>query len=67
MLQKRMRFCACVKNHVICLRWPKCFIAVVLADVHLLIYAYTLIYGHFQQHLYCACAETVTYKLSVST
>ena len=23
------------RNHVICLRWPKCLIAVVLADVHL--------------------------------
>ena len=28
-------------------------------------FAHSLIYGHFQQHLYCACAETVTYKLPV--
>jgi len=27
--------------------------------------AFSGIYGHFQQHLYCACAETVIYKLSV--
>ena len=26
-------------------------------------WAYSLIYGHFQQHLYCACAETVIYEL----
>jgi len=25
-------------------------------------WAYSLIYGHFQQHLYCACAETVIYE-----
>ena len=24
-------------------------------------WAYSRIYGHFQQHLYCACAETVIY------
>jgi len=28
-------------------------------------WAYNLIYGHFQQHLYCACAETVIYALPV--
>ena len=26
-------------------------------------WAYSRIYGHFQQHLYCACAETVIYEL----
>ena len=28
--------------------------------------AYSLIYGHLQQHLYCACAETVIYELPVN-
>jgi len=28
-------------------------------------WAYSRIYGHFQQHLYCACAETVIYELPV--
>jgi len=28
-------------------------------------WAYSHIYGHFQQHLYCACAETVIYELCV--
>ena len=28
-------------------------------------WAYRSIYGHFRQHLYCACAETVIYKLTV--
>jgi len=28
-------------------------------------WAYSFIYGHFQQHLYCACAETVIYELPV--
>ena len=28
-------------------------------------WAYSRIYGHFQQHLYCACAEKVTYELPV--
>jgi len=27
--------------------------------------AYSRIYGHFQQHLYCACTETVIYELPV--
>jgi len=27
--------------------------------------AYSRIYGHFHQHLYCACAETVIYELPV--
>jgi len=26
---------------------------------------FSRIYGHFQQHLYCACAETVMYELPV--
>ena len=28
-------------------------------------WTYSLTYGHFQQHLYCACAETVIYELPV--
>jgi len=28
-------------------------------------WTYSRIYGHFQQHLYCACAETLIYELPV--
>ena len=34
-VKSRRLVCAHARNHVICLRWPKCLIAVVLADVDL--------------------------------
>ena len=46
----------------------KCLIAVVLVDVDLPYWtskgsAFSRIYGHFQQHLYCTCAKMVIYEL----
>ena len=53
-----------VLKNVFC---PKCLIAVVLVDFDLQYWTLKVehIYGHFQQHLYCACAETVIYELPV--
>jgi len=56
------------RNHVICLRWPKCLNAVVRADVDLPywtskvehIEAFTAIFRNIRT---CACAETVIYEL----
>ena len=56
------------RNHVICLRWPKMsyssrFRRRWFTVLDFKSWAYSLIYGHFQQHLYCACAETIIYEL----
>jgi len=58
------------RNHVICLRWPKCLICSRSRRRRFTVldfksWAFSLIYGHFQQHLYCACAETVIFELPV--
>jgi len=54
------------RNHVIYWRCPKCrsgrrrFTVLDFKS-----WAYSRIYGHFQQHLHCACEETVIYELPV--
>jgi len=69
-VQKRcMSFCACVKSHDLlkvpemsyCSRSRRRQFTV----LYFKSWAYSRIYGHFQQHLYCACAETVIYEFPV--
>jgi len=66
-VKKRMRFCACAKSRDLlkvpwlsyCSRSRRRRFTV----LDFKSWAYSLIYGHFQQHLYCICAETVICEL----
>jgi len=68
-VEKRMSFCACAKSRDLlkvpwmsyCSRSRRRRFTV----LDFKNWAYSLIYGHFQQHLYWACAETVIYELPV--
>jgi len=69
-VQKRhMSFCACAKSRDLlkvpkmsycCRSWRSRFTVLNFKS-----WAHSLIYGNFQQHFYCACAETVIYELPV--
>jgi len=70
-VKRRMSFCACAKSRDLlkvtqmsyCSRSRRRRFTVGLLGFKSS--AYSRIYGHFQQHLYCACAETVIYELPV--
>jgi len=68
-IKRRMSFCACAKSrdllkvsYVSCCSRSRRRRFTVLDFKR---WAYRNIYGHFRQHLYCACAETVFYELPV--
>jgi len=68
-VKRRMSFCECAKSRDLlkvsyvsyCSRSRRRRFTV----LHFKSWAYRSIYGHFRQHLYCACAETVIYELPV--
>jgi len=67
-VKRRMSFCACAKYDLLkmpemshCSRSRRRRFTV----LDFKSWARSLIYGHFQQHLYCACAETVICELPV--
>jgi len=63
-VKKRMSFCACAKSRDL-LKVTKMFYCSHSTVLGFKSWAYSRIYGHFQQHLYCSCAETVIYELPV--
>ena len=68
-VKRRMSFCACAKLHDV-LKMPEMSYCSrsrrrPFTVLDFKSWAQSLIYGHFQQHLYCACAETVIYELPV--
>jgi len=68
-LKRRMSFCACAKSHDVlktpemsyCRRSRRRRFTV----LNFKSWAHSIIYGHFQQHLYCACGETVIDEFAV--
>ena len=68
-VKRRMSFCACAKSRdVLKLAWMSYCSRSRRRRFTVLDFkswAYSRIYGHFQQHLCCACAETVIYELPV--
>jgi len=66
-VKRHMSFCACAKSRDLlkvpemsyCSRSRRRRFTV----LYFKSWAYSRIYGHFQRHLYCACAETVIYEL----
>jgi len=71
-VKKRMRFCAWAKSRdllkgALYVLWQPFSTTSIYRTTVLDFksWAYSHIYGHFQQHFYCACAETVIYELPV--
>jgi len=67
--KRRMRFCACAKSRDV-LKVPEISYCSRSRRRRFTVMdfkrsAYSRIYGHFHQRLYCACAETVIYELPV--
>jgi len=66
-VKRHMSFCACAKSRDLLPEMSYCSRSrrrrFTVLDFKS--WVHSLIYGYFQQHLYCACAETVTYELPV--